>query len=144
MRSQLRTAGILMAWVVMTGVFWLAGRGAAGEEAPSGMMARKNVMVPMRDGIKLATDIYLPASGGAVAKGPIPGHSQPHALRQGRQPRAMRSTTFLAATSWSAQDTRGRGESEGIWHWMTDDRQDGYDAIEWIAGSSPGRTARSA
>jgi hypothetical protein len=70
-----------MVWGIMTGVFWLAGRGAAGEEPRSGMIARKNVMVPMRDGTKAATDIYLPASAGAVAEGrfrAIIDSRQPH------------------------------------------------------------------
>ena len=31
------------------------------------------------------------------------------------------------------QDTRGRFHSEGIWHMLTDDGPDGYDACDWIA-----------
>jgi len=34
---------------------------AAGQEPAYEIVARKNVMVPMRDGVKLATDIYLRA-----------------------------------------------------------------------------------
>ena len=33
---------------------------------------RKNVMVPMRDGVQLAADIYLPAVGEEVAAGNFP------------------------------------------------------------------------
>ena len=32
----------------------------------------KDVMVPMRDGVKLATDIYFPARGDARAEGKFP------------------------------------------------------------------------
>jgi putative CocE/NonD family hydrolase len=31
------------------------------------------------------------------------------------------------------QDTRGRGDSEGVFHFFRDDGPDGYDTIEWIA-----------
>ena len=30
------------------------------------------VMIPMRDGIRLATDVYFPAAGGRRAEGPFP------------------------------------------------------------------------
>ena len=30
------------------------------------------------------------------------------------------------------QDTRGRFRSEGVWHFLTDDGQDGYDCADWI------------
>jgi putative CocE/NonD family hydrolase len=32
-----------------------------------------------------------------------------------------------------AQDTRGRYDSPGAWHWLTDDGPDGADTAEWIA-----------
>jgi uncharacterized protein len=41
-------------------------------EAGYQIAATKNVMVPMRDGVKLATDIYFPARGGAQAEGKFP------------------------------------------------------------------------
>ena len=36
------------------------------------VVVQKNVMVPMRDGVKLATDLYLPAKDGEVAEGKFP------------------------------------------------------------------------
>src|SRR6476469_5326356 len=41
-------------------------------EAAYQVAAVKTVMVPMRDGIKLATDIYFPAQGGAPVEGKFP------------------------------------------------------------------------
>jgi putative CocE/NonD family hydrolase len=32
-----------------------------------------------------------------------------------------------------ANDTRGRYASEGTWHGLADDPQDGHDIVEWIA-----------
>lgn len=33
-----------------------------------------------------------------------------------------------------AQDTRGRGDSEGAFEFFAGDGPDGYDSIEWLAG----------
>ena len=30
------------------------------------------------------------------------------------------------------QDTRGRFNSEGVWHMMTDDAADGFDTARWL------------
>ena len=81
---------------------------------------------------KLATDIYLPARNGAAVEGRFP-------IVLSRTPYGKGGTVATAKYFVPrgyvvvGQDTRGRGGSEGIWHWMTDDRQDGYDAIEWLA-----------
>ncbi len=99
---------------------------------PGSYMVEKNVMVPMRDGVRLATDLYFPASNGARLEGKFPG--------------IMERTPYNkdgAAGSWApyyashgyvsiAQDTRGRYNSEGIWHMMTDDAPDGFDMASWI------------
>jgi predicted acyl esterase len=37
-----------------------------------GIVVEKNVIVPMRDGIRLATEIYRPAINGHTVPGPIP------------------------------------------------------------------------
>ena len=37
-----------------------------------GVILARNVMVPLRDGIRLATDIYFPAANGAPAAGRFP------------------------------------------------------------------------
>ncbi len=119
--------------VVVTGVVVWGASAVWGEDPPYEIVTRQNVMVPLRDGVKLATDIYLPGRNGAA--------------RESRFPVVLSRTPYgKAGMSGTAkyfvprgyvvvgQDTRGRGDSEGIWHWMTDDRQDGYDAIEWLAG----------
>jgi putative CocE/NonD family hydrolase len=97
------------------------------------VITRKNVMVPMRDGVRLATDIYLPAQGSDVAPGrfPVVLTRTPYG-KDG----SLGDAKYYVPRGYVviAQDTRGRGRSDGTWHWMTDDRQDGCDAIEWIAG----------
>ena len=59
-------------------------RGEA-EASPHGIVVSKNLMVPMRDGVKLAFDIYRPARDGDFVDGALPDDHAPHALRQDRQ-----------------------------------------------------------
>ncbi len=92
------------------------------------IQVEKNVMVTTRDGVNLATDIYLPA-----------GHSGRWPVILTRTPynkAGMKSYgEYFAAHGYSfvAQDTRGRYGSDGVWHWMTDDGPDGADCAAWIA-----------
>ena len=43
-----------------------------GAVAAYDVLAEREVMAPMRDGVRLATDLYLPATGGARAPGRFP------------------------------------------------------------------------
>ncbi|HEY8367974.1 MAG TPA: CocE/NonD family hydrolase, partial [Thermodesulfobacteriota bacterium] len=74
----------------------------------------RDVMVPMRDGVRLATDVYLPALHGKPAPGPFPVvvERTPYDKR-----RAWHSITgrYFARRGYAAvlQDVRGRWGSEG-------------------------------
>lgn len=99
-----------------------------------------NVMVPMRDGVKLATDVYLPA----VA----PGQQQerlPVILTRIPYDKmgAKKAGMYFAAHGYAfvAQDTRGRYGSEGVWRFLTDDGADGKDCAAWI-GKQPWSNGR--
>lgn len=89
---------------------------------------QKNVMVAMRDGVKLATDMYLPA--GNTEKLPVILARLPYNKDSAKNFGAYFATHGYA---FVAQDTRGRYASEGVWHWMTDDGVDGTDCAAWIA-----------
>ena len=91
----------------------------------------KNVMVAMRDGVKLATDIYLPV--GNTEKLPVILTRLPY-----NKDGAKSFGEYFAAHGYAfvAQDTRGRYASEGTWHFMTDDGRDGTDCAAWI-GKQP-------
>jgi putative CocE/NonD family hydrolase len=92
-----------------------------------------DVMVPMRDGVRLATDIYRPTSSGQVLsdRRPVVLIRTPYGKADGKssEGRYFASQGYVAVV----QDTRGRYRSEGIWHWLTDDGRDGFDCAEWIA-----------
>lgn len=87
----------------------------------------KDVMVAMRDGVKLATDIYQPAN--ISAKLPVILTRTPY-----NKDGAKKHGEYFAAHGYVfvAQDTRGRYGSGGVWHWMTDDGVDGVDCAKWI------------
>ncbi|MCB1225262.1 MAG: CocE/NonD family hydrolase [Verrucomicrobiales bacterium] len=101
---------------------------AAEKDAASGVL--HDVMVPMRDGTRLATDIAFPIENGQPVEGrfPVILSRTPY----GKSVRAAKDYTTQGYVVVS-QDTRGRGKSEGVWTWMKDDVADGYDCIEWIA-----------
>ena len=88
-------------------------------------------MAPMRDGVKLATDVYLPASGGkpAAAKFPVLIERTPYNKTSRRK-----TGELLAKRGYVAliQDSRGRYASEGQFS-PFEEGKDGYDAIEWAA-----------
>jgi uncharacterized protein len=90
----------------------------------------KDVMVPMRDNVNLATDIYLPARGDEI----VPGKYPVILCRTPYDKEAENEGKYFTPRGYAVviQDTRGRYKSEGIWHWMTDDGKDGYDTCEWL------------
>lgn len=91
------------------------------------------VMVPMRDSIRLATNIYLPSD---TASGTIPVviNRTPYGRGSGGE---FQESLFLHGIGFISQDTRGRGASEGtdsmFWDNAWGEKQDGYDAVEWLA-----------
>ena len=88
-----------------------------------------NVKVAMRDGIKLATDIYQPARNGtAVAeKFPVIVSRSPY-NKDGQRTEG----NFFAKQGYVyvAQDCRGRFQSEGQFYGFINEGRDGYDTIE--------------
>ena len=96
------------------------------------VVVAKNVMVPMRDGVRMATDIYRPARGGEAEPGRFPTLlSRTPYGKNGSEPAAR----FLAKHGYIVliQDVRGRFESEGTFYIYVNEGQDGYDAVEWAA-----------
>lgn len=103
--------------------------------AASEFVVEKDVMVPMRDGVRLATDIYRPAVDGKPVEEALPviltrlPYNKEGSKRAGEY-YAKNGYVFVS------QDTRGRYKSEGVWHMLTDDGPDGVDCAAWI-GKQP-------
>ncbi len=95
------------------------------------VVVEKDVMVPMRDGVKLATDVYRPTKDGKPIEARLPTILD---RRPYNKNGAGGNGKYYAARGYVfvAQDTRGRYKSEGVWHMLTDDGPDGFDTAKWI------------
>ncbi len=100
----------------------------------------KDVMVPMRDSVRLATDIYLPALGGATAPGTFPAIlGRTSYDKSSPQMWVEPVAEFFVPRGYAVvlQDLRGRHRSEGAGQYFhtanPDEGRDGYDTVEWIA-----------
>jgi putative CocE/NonD family hydrolase len=88
---------------------------------------KRAVLVPMRDGVKLVADVYLP---------PGPG-PWPVILMRTPYNRAAGEAAALSFRDHYAvviQDTRGRYASGGQFDPFFCEVNDGYDTVEWAAG----------
>ncbi|HEX7947649.1 MAG TPA: CocE/NonD family hydrolase, partial [Phenylobacterium sp.] len=105
---------------------------AAEPPGPWDVVVRANVMVAMRDGVKLATDLYLPARGGVAAQGrfPVILERTPYGKSQATTRHASAEIARLFASHGYAvvyQDVRGRGGSAGAYVQYLSDGNDGFD-----------------
>lgn len=96
------------------------------------VIIEKNVVIAVRDGTKLAADIYRPGRDGSAVSGRFPTlltrtpYNKDGTAGEGK---------YYAARGYNvvANDVRGRYASEGVWRLIADDPNDGYDVVEWIA-----------
>ena len=102
----------------------------------------RDVLVTMRDGIQLATDIYLPAEDGPfhaiLERTPYGKHLASRSeLTLGRDRPMSRSEVAKAFCEAGYavvfQDCRGRYGSQGEFTKYLSEAPDGYDTIQWIA-----------
>lgn len=99
----------------------------------------QKVMMPMRDGIRLATDIYRPKGDAPV---PIVFSRTPYNFNTYGNGE-MNTRTMQSALEWVkkgyafvVQNERGRFFSEGEWDILGVPLTDGYDAMEWMSKQS--------
>jgi hypothetical protein len=106
----------------------------------------RDIMVTVRDGVRLATDVYRPAKGGKAVDGAFPvilertpyGKAEPSRseLRVGETEPMSRLTVaeYFVRHGYIVvyQDCRGRFGSEGGFTKYLDDAADGYDTAVWI------------
>lgn len=96
----------------------------------------QKVMMPMRDGTRLATDIYRPKGDG---KYPIIFSRTPYnfnSWRDGKENTRTAQQAYEAVKrgyAYVVQNERGRYFSEGEWDILGVPLTDGYDAFSWMA-----------
>jgi putative CocE/NonD family hydrolase len=92
---------------------------------------QENLMVPMRDGVKLATDIYRPSVNGQLVNEKLPILFQRTPYSKSR-PALVTEAKALASKGYIVvvQDCRGRYKSEGTFTKYLAEPNDGFDAIE--------------
>jgi len=95
------------------------------------------VMVPMRDGVRLATDLYFPFRNGKRVPKPIPAIMERTPYDRDAGSRSETAEYFASRGYVVAfQDTRGRFGSEGKFVKYLNEPEDGFDAVEWLAAQS--------
>jgi len=99
-----------------------------------GVKVEKNVLIPMRDGVRLAADLYLPDPDPAE---PIPVVMEYIPYRKDEVTPGSRFYEYLPQHGYAVVrvDIRGTGGSEGINtdEYVLQEQLDGHDAIEWLA-----------
>lgn len=105
----------------------LAAASALAQAPRHSVVADELVMVPMRDGVELATTIVRPDAPGEF---PVLMSRLPYG-RADMRPMANGLAPF--GFVFILQDTRGRFDSGGDWHPFLHEKEDGHDAIEWAA-----------
>ena len=99
----------------------------------------QKIMMPMRDGIRLATDIYRPKTDKKV---PIIFSRTPYNFNSwvdGKESTRTANRAYEAVKrgyAYVVQNERGRYFSEGEWDILGVPLTDGYDAFTWMADQS--------
>ncbi|MFC3050690.1 CocE/NonD family hydrolase [Kordiimonas pumila] len=89
------------------------------------------IRTPMRDGVELVSDMWMPDDG---AKYPVILIRTPYEKTQpfGQYPEYAH---YFVKNGYAfvVQDVRGRGDSVGNFGFFFQEAEDGYDTVEWIA-----------
>ncbi|MEX2178310.1 MAG: CocE/NonD family hydrolase [Gemmatimonadaceae bacterium] len=109
-------------------------------------IVKRDVMVPMRDGIRLGTDVYLPNDDGTrypviLERTPYDKTAPSRSERTPADPRPLgraQVAEFFVRNGYVVvyQDCRGRYKSQGEFVKYLSDGNDGYDTCRWILSQS--------
>ncbi|TLY74455.1 MAG: CocE/NonD family hydrolase [Gammaproteobacteria bacterium] len=105
-------------------------------ETPGDVALTLNVMIPMRDGVQLAADVYRPALDGVPLVGRFPALLM--RTPYDKEVRAAAFAQYFVSRGYVVvvQDVRARYRSQGHWRPLSDDGRDGYDTTQWIGHQS--------
>jgi putative CocE/NonD family hydrolase len=105
---------------------------ALARELATTTVSRQGVMIPMRDGVALSTDIYTPKNATGrlptiLWKTPYNEHKLAGSTLRYVLESVKRGYVFIV------QNERGRYFSQGKWEILGKPQTDGYDTLTWIA-----------
>ena len=114
-------------------------RPAAAEPSPPAYDINfQEAWIPMRDGVRLAADLYLPKGGRPRDRFPVLLEYLPYRKTEGRGDRYGLYAYFVRRGYAVARvDIRGTGNSEGRlieYEYSEQEQKDGEDVIAWLAG----------
>ncbi len=146
---------ILRGLILTAGMTLAAGSAVAEINAKSPYFKREE-MIPMRDGAKLYTQIYIPVD--AAASRPILLLRTPYALGNygpGKMREAIGPSAEFAGQNYvvAYQEVRGKNQSEGAFlhhppylpkktRGQVDESSDAYDTIDWLVKNIPHNNGR--
>lgn len=92
----------------------------------------EQVFVPMRDGVELATDVYLPSAAGpfpaVLVRLPYDKSGEFSFMSEVAERLTARGLAVVV------QDVRGKVRSGGLTRAFVSEIDDGWDALDWVAG----------
>jgi putative CocE/NonD family hydrolase len=130
LRTETRLAAIYACALLFSSTSHTSAEPITPAEPKHSVRVERSVLVPMRDGVKLSTDLYFPVDAGK------------------KLPVIMIRTPYNKKVEWTVepgrwfagqgyivaiQDVRGKFESQGEYIVSASDTQDGYDTIDWLA-----------
>ena len=108
-------------------------RGPAEPLAPKyDVSLRPGILIPMRDGLELSTDLYFPEASGQLPVVLLRTPYDKNTYREEEQaaPHLFSGQGYVVAV----QDKRGKYESyKGVYSVTGEDGIDGYDTVDWLA-----------
>src|SRR6266849_1011951 len=149
-----------VSWAIVTVLIFAVAAGAQEQKAAAPdltlLFEKKDVMIPMRDGVRLHTEIYVSKDQKEAL--PIFIERSPYGIsdeKKGHSPILLRYQHMWAdGYVFAFQDIRGRYSSEGTFA-MTrpvhdpadakgvDESTDTYDTIEWLIKNVPNNNGRA-
>ncbi len=134
MSNRILVGGVLVVASLVAIASHAGAQGASFPEGKYSVRVDSSVGIPMRDGVRLRTDIYSPVGAGDEL--PTILMRTPYNKNRFRRRGADRSSDpyRFAGHGYAVavQDVRGRYESEGEYIVQENDTEDGYDAVSWI------------
>jgi len=129
-RATLRAASLSAALMFSAGA---AAQTAPAPAAPGTPLRQLlDLRTPMRDGIELSSDVWMPQ---AVGKYPVILIRTPYVKTDPMTAQAVALSRYFAEHGYAVavQDVRGRGDSGGKFDFYFQEAADGYDTVEQLA-----------